>query len=141
MMYVQTLSWLPVNVAAAAMSDLLLSPDSVSLNYHLENPVRQDWTTVMAAIANELGHPPSCFVEFEEWTRLIDRKTSADGEFGSGVLIDFLVKDFQHMSAGGIVLDTSRARESSTSLKNAGAVSMETIAEYVKAWKKSGLLL
>lgn len=139
-MHLQTLSWLPVNVAAAAMSDLLLSPDSINLTYHLENPVRQDWTTVMAAIAEELGHPPSCFVEFEEWTRLVDRKASADGDLGRDVLVDFLVKDFQHMSAGGIVLDTSRARESSATLRTAGSVSVETIAKYVRSWKKFGLL-
>lgn len=140
-MHLQTLSWLPVNVAAAAMSDLLLSPDSVSLTYHLENPFRQDWKTVMTVIANELGHPPSCFVEFEEWTRLVGQKTSADGDMGNGILMDFLVKDFQHMSAGGIILDTSGAQEASANLRNASGVSMETIGKYVKSWKKYGLLL
>ncbi|KAG6354789.1 hypothetical protein INS49_003870 [Diaporthe citri] len=136
-----TLSWLPVNVAAAAMADLLLSPNPVNLAYHVENPVRQDWTAVMTAIANELGHPASCLVEFEEWTRLVGQKTSANRDFGTEALMDFLLKDFQRMSAGGIVLDTSRAREVSTTLRNADAVSVETIAKYVKAWKTSGLLL
>lgn len=140
-MFSQTLSWLPVNVAAAAMSDLLLSPNPVRLAYHVENPVRQDWTAVMTEIANELGHPPSCFIEFEEWKRLVNQKTSADRDLGTDALMDFLVKEFQHMSTGGIVLDTSKAREVSTTLRDAGGVSMETIAEYVKAWKKCGLLL
>lgn len=140
-MHLQTLSWLPVNIAAAAMADLLLSPDSVNLTYHLENPVRQDWTTVMAAIANELGHSPSCFVEFEEWTRLVGGKTSANGDLGRSVLMDFLEKDFQHMSAGGIILDTSRAQRASASLRNASGVSVKTIGKYVKSWKEYGLLL
>ncbi|KAI7777793.1 hypothetical protein LA080_003070 [Diaporthe eres] len=123
-----TLSWLPVNVAAAAMSDLLFSPIPVSLTCHVENPVRKDWTAVMTAIANELGHPSSCSVEFEEWTRLVSEETSANHDSGTDVLMDFLLKEFQRMSAGGVVLDTARAREVSTTLRNADGVSAETIA-------------
>lgn len=123
------------------MSDLLLSPGPVSLTYHVENPTRQDWTDVMTAIANELGHPPSCLVEFEEWTRLVGRKTSAERDAGTDILLDFLEKDFQHMAAGGIVLDTSRARAVSTTLQNVGGISVENTAKYVKAWKESGLVL
>lgn len=103
----QTLSWLPVNVAAAAMADLLLSPSPTNLTYHVENPIRQDWTAVMTTIAKELGHPPSCFVEFEERMRLVGQKTSADCDSGTGILMDFLERDFQHVSSGGIVLDAS----------------------------------
>lgn len=123
------------------MSDLLLSPSPVNLVYHVENPVRQDWTAVMTAIANELGHPPSCFVEFEEWARLVGEKTSANHQHGTDVLMDFLLKEFQRMSAGGLVLDTTRAREVSTTLGNANGVSVKTIAKYVRAWKTSGLIL
>lgn len=123
------------------MSDLLLSPSPGNLTYHVENPVRQDWTAVMTAIAKELGHPPSCLVEFEEWKRLVNQKTSADRDLGTGTLMDFLLKEFQHMSTGGIVLDTSRAQEVSTTLRDADGVSMETVDKYVKAWKESGLLL
>ncbi|KAK7701628.1 putative secondary metabolism biosynthetic enzyme [Diaporthe eres] len=136
-----TLSWLPINVAAAAMSELLLSPAPVNLVYHVENPVRQDWTAVMTTIANELGHPSSCFVGFEEWARLVGEETSVNHDSGTGVLMDFLLKEFQPMSAGGVVLDNARAREVSTTLGNADGVSVETIAKYVTAWKRSGLLL
>lgn len=95
----------------------------------------------MATIAKELGHPPSCFVEFEEWVRLVGKKTPTDGDSGAEILIDFLVKDFQHISGGRIVLDTSKTRQVSTILRNAESVSVETIATYVKAWKKFGLFL
>lgn len=121
------------------MADLLFSPSSLDLTYHLENPNRQDWTTVMTTIARELGHPPSSFVEFDEWARLVGQKTSAECDSGTGVLMDFLVKDFQHMSGGGIVLDTSKARQVSATLRNADSISVETIATYVKAWKNFGL--
>lgn len=95
----------------------------------------------MTAIANELGHPSSCSVEFEEWTRLVSEETSANHDSGTDVLMDFLLKEFQRISAGGVVLDTARARGDSTTLRNADGVSAEIIAKYVKAWKKSGLLL
>lgn len=137
----QTLSWLPVNVAAAAMADLLLSPSPINLTYHVENPNRQDWVAVMSTIAKELGHPPSCFVEFEEWVRLVGQKTSADRDSGTEILMAFLAKDFQHMSGGGIILDTSKARQVSAILRSTDSVSVETITKYVKAWEKFGLFL
>lgn len=137
----QTLSWLPVNVAAAAMADLLLSPSPTNLTYHVENPIRQDWTAVMTTIAKELGHPSSCFVEFEEWMRLVGQKTSADCDSGTRTLMEFLAKDFQHMSSGGIVLDTSKTRQVSATLRNADSVSVGIIAKYVESWKGSKLLL
>lgn len=133
------MSWLPVNVAAAAMAELLFSPRDLDLTYHLENPNRQDWTAIMTTIARELGHPLSSFVEFDEWARLVSQKTSAESDSGTETLMDFLVKDFRHMSGGGVVLDTSKARQVSGILKNVDSVSVETIAKYVKAWKKLGL--
>lgn len=123
------------------MTDLLLSSSPISLTYHLENPTRQDWTTVMTVIAKELGYPPSCLLEFEEWARLMGQKIPQDRDVGSDILMEFLVKDFQQMSAGGIVLDTSKTQQVSATLRNAGGVSGETIVKYVQAWKDSGLLL
>lgn len=54
----------------------------------------------MTAIANELGHPPSCLVEFEESAQLVAAETSAKHDFGTDALMDFLLKEFQRMSAG-----------------------------------------
>ncbi|KAK2608172.1 hypothetical protein N8I77_006797 [Diaporthe amygdali] len=136
-----TLSWLPVDVAARSMVELLFSSGPMKLAYHVENPIRQDWMAVMSEIAKELGHKPSCFVEFEEWTRLINQRGSTDNDSDSGLLTDFLGKEFQHMSDGDIVLDTSRARKVSKILRNAQSVSSQTIAKYVQAWREVGLLL
>lgn len=123
------------------MADLMLSPSPIDLTYHVENPNRQDCMAVMTTIAKELGHPTSCFVEFDEWAKLLSHKTSTDCDSGTSVLMDFLVKDFRHMSGGGIVLDTSKARQVSAILRNVDGVSVETIATYVKAWKKFGMFL
>lgn len=123
------------------MADMLFSTSPMNLTYHIENPVRQDWTAVMTTIAKELGRPPSCLVEFEEWTRLVGQKTSADCGSGTGILMDFLAQDFRHMSGGGIVLDTSKARQVSATLRNADSVSAETITKYVESWKEYNLLL
>lgn len=123
------------------MVELLFSSGPMKLVYHMENPVRQDWMAVMSEIAKKLGHKPSCFVEFEKWTRLVNQRGSTDNDSVSGLLTDFLGKEFQHMSDGDIVLDTSRARKVSKILRNAQSVSSQTIAKYIQAWREVGLLL
>ncbi|KAL1851969.1 putative NRPS-like protein biosynthetic cluster [Diaporthe australafricana] len=136
-----TLSWLPVNVAAAAMSDLLLSSEPMDVIYHMENPVRQDWATVMNQIAEELGHQVSCFIEFKEWTRLVRRSSSTGRDSGIEMLMDFLEKEFQHMSDSSIVLDTWKTRRVSKTLRDTTSVPVDTITKYTGAWKKAGLIL
>ncbi|KAI4269248.1 MAG: hypothetical protein LQ337_007399 [Flavoplaca oasis] len=45
-----TLSWLPVDIAARTVTDLLLRPEAPGLVAHVENPVRQSWTDVCSVL-------------------------------------------------------------------------------------------
>lgn len=123
------------------MSDLLLSSDPMDLIYHMENPVRQDWATVMNQVAKELGHRVPYFVELEEWTSLVRQSSSAGRDSGIEMLMHFLENEFQHMSDGSIVLDIRKTRRVSKSLRDVRSISVETITKYIGAWKRAGLIL
>lgn len=127
---------------AAVLGDILLSQGSLKPVYHVENPVRQDWTPIMATVAEKLGHSASAFVEFADWLELVRadgvRKGHQDPEVD--MLMHFFEHEFQHMSSGGVILDTSGAREKSSALRNADKVGEEVVARYAQQWQSEGLL-
>ncbi|KAH6623072.1 hypothetical protein F5144DRAFT_495138 [Chaetomium tenue] len=138
-----TLSWLPVDVAATTISDVLLSPQPLDLIYHVENPLRQDWYTVMSTIAEGLGFPPSsALVSFDEWVAKAEGSAlvRASGYASVAMLMDFFKHDFERMASGGVVLDTSKARQASLALRNVEIVEREEILNYVRNWRRSGFL-
>lgn len=127
---------------AAVLGDILLSDGPLRPVYHVENPVRQDWTPIMAIVAERLGHPPSAFVDYGDWLHLVRahsaKKENDDPEVS--MLMHFFENGFRHMSSGGVILDTSGAREKSSALRNADKVGEETVARYAQQWQQEGML-
>lgn len=132
-----------MDTAAAAISDILLSPRPIDLIYHVENPLRQDWYTVMSTIAEELGFPSSsALINFDEW--VVKAEGSAlvrtSGDSSVAMLMDFFKHDFERMASGGVILDTFKARQVSLALGNAEIVEREEILNYVRDWRRCGFL-
>ncbi|EPS34779.1 hypothetical protein PDE_09743 [Penicillium oxalicum 114-2] len=109
--FVATLSWLPVDSAAQALSEILFHGEPLRLVYNLENPTRQSWEHAVALLSRELQIPASSIVPLDQW---LDHVASAPGpENPAANVIDFLKRDFSKMSCGSVVLDTSgHSRES-----------------------------
>lgn len=126
---------MPVNTAGTVLSEILLSPRPTQFIYHVENPLRQDWKTVMGVIATELGRS-SFIVDFDEWLELAKRHVSATGNSSGELLMDFFQSDFPHMATGGVVLDTSGAQQVSPTLNRTGRIPIETVMKYSRAWKE-----
>ncbi|KAF2004768.1 acetyl-CoA synthetase-like protein [Amniculicola lignicola CBS 123094] len=136
-----TLSWLPVDHAAAATIDMLLNP-SPDIVFHLENPIRQSWADVLRVIAGELGLGGSgAFIPYKVWLSRVlavpDEKMDANP---AKKLAAFFEGDFEHMSGGEIILDTAQSRRASKSLRYQRAVGDELVRRYVEGWKKAGFL-
>ncbi|KAI0541768.1 hypothetical protein GGR58DRAFT_456119, partial [Xylaria digitata] len=132
-----TLSWLPVDTCAAVISDIIQSPSPLELVYHVENPVRQDWPSMLSDIASELGCANDSFIMFDQWCKQVAGQSTVPEE---ELLMDFFADDFQHMACGGVLLDTSTARQASETLRKATTISKELLQKYIHGWKKSGLL-
>ncbi|KAL8766521.1 MAG: hypothetical protein Q9209_006737 [Squamulea sp. 1 TL-2023] len=57
----KTLSWIPLDIAAASVLEILFQPDrpATSPVYHIENPTRQSWPDMLAALSRSLCQSPS----------------------------------------------------------------------------------
>lgn len=136
------LSWTPVDLVAASLSDLLFQstspPDPV---YHIDNPVRQPWRSMISLWARALDVPHSNIIPFDEWVRRVRQfPGSAEKDNPAYKLVDFLDSNFLRMSCGGLLLDTTRAKAHSSTLAAVGPVSDEVAMGYIQYWKKVGFL-
>ncbi|KAK7419763.1 hypothetical protein QQX98_003135 [Neonectria punicea] len=134
-----TLSWIPVDDAAAVISDMTFSADVPPISQHLENPVRQAWSDVIASIGQQLNLA-NAPVPFDNW---LDQVASAGGEgdaYPIRKLHDFFKHSFRAVACGQVILDTAVARASSVTLRNSSAVDDATIQGYIRHWKETGYL-
>ncbi|KAK6072987.1 beta-ketoacyl synthase domain-containing protein [Seiridium cupressi] len=135
-----TLSWCPVDDVAATLGELLMSETATDLIYHIDNPSRQTWRDLIADLAHGLGLGPRNIVPFDQWLDRVRRFKGSTTENPALQLIDFFEIFFIPMSCGGLVLDTTKSQEHSTTLRNQGPVDSELIMKYIAAWKQSGFL-
>lgn len=117
----------------------MLSVSPLELIYHLENPIRQPWHDVLVILSEELDLDGNAFTSLDKW--LISIKAMTDDAASTDLLIEFFEKDFQHMSGGGVVLDTRVSRAVSPTLQQVDIVEDELVATYIKQWKRRGVLV
>ncbi|KAK1635917.1 hypothetical protein BDP81DRAFT_450746 [Colletotrichum phormii] len=133
-----TLSWLPVDLAAEALAEILFHQEPSRAVYHLENPVRQSWEEVVRLLSEELRISSSSIVPLETWLNLMETMPGP-GNPAAG-LARFLREDFVKMSCGLVVLDTSNSRNASSTMANMTSVGESSIKAYVSYWKSIKLL-
>ncbi|KAF9768315.1 hypothetical protein IL306_014406 [Fusarium sp. DS 682] len=137
--------WVPVDVVAATMVDLLHigyhdahEPHPV---YHIDNPVGQPWKAMSQVLAASLNIPPQRIVPFHRWVKLVRQSPLPTDSWNPAArLIDFLDSNFERMSCGGLILDTSKSQAHSPSLAAQGPVTAEVATRYITKWKQSGFL-
>jgi hypothetical protein len=136
------LSWTPVDLVAGTLADLVLrsegTPDPF---YHIDNPVRQLWKSMIPVLASALNVPGKNIIPFADWVRRVRYFSgSVEKDNPAYKLVDFLDGNFVRMSCGGLLLDTERSREHSPTLAAVGPVSDAVALGYIKYWKDSGFL-
>ncbi|KAL9633807.1 MAG: hypothetical protein Q9204_003249 [Flavoplaca sp. TL-2023a] len=140
--FTDQLSWTPVDLVAAALSDLAFQINAPPAPvYHIDNPVRQPWRKMIVLWATALEIPLSNIIPFDEWVRRVRHfPGSTEKDNPAYKLVDFLDGNFLRMSCGGLLLDTTRARSHSATLAAAGPVSDDVALRYIQYWKKIGFL-
>ncbi|KAL8784361.1 MAG: hypothetical protein Q9213_004013 [Squamulea squamosa] len=133
-----TLSWLPVDIAAAVLLELLFDAQPLRLVYHLENPVRQSWQDVTDILTEELGIPRCKRQPLDQWIDLVQSSANAGNPAKS--LTSFIREEFKKMSCGGVILGTEVSRGRAITLRQMGTVSDTTIRAYVQYWRKVGVV-
>ncbi|KAJ0115250.1 Conidial yellow pigment biosynthesis polyketide synthase [Diaporthe amygdali] len=140
--------WVPVDKAAAIMAELLhvgneANAPSASPVYHIDNPVGQTWYDTVNVLARALGIPPQGVVPFRTWLRRVSHSPLREAENPVGaqpMLFDFLDRNFERMSCGGLILDTTQTQLHSKTMAALGPVSAKVVEKYVESWKQIGFL-
>lgn len=123
---VQTLSWLPVDVTAASLSDILLSQatkastanrsrESPELQplfpvYHLENPVRWPWNDVLDVLGSRLKQKSAeqglelPLVPYSNWLDRVTHRGESNPESDQGAANGSVIKEMTTTSPDGLLL-------------------------------------
>lgn len=92
-------------------------------------------------LADALDIPRSNIIPFDDWIQRVRHFSgSVETENPAGKLIEFLEDNFLRMSCGGLILDVTKTKEHSRTLRNEGPVSAELARKYVRAWMDMGVL-
>lgn len=100
---------------------------------HLENPVRQPAKDVMTIMARELNLSSFGLMPFDEWLQRANDLGAID------YLSEFFRDDFRELALGTVILDTSKSRGVSRTLRGSSGLGRELLLEYVRRWKQQGL--
>ncbi|PYI02638.1 hypothetical protein BO78DRAFT_432746 [Aspergillus sclerotiicarbonarius CBS 121057] len=133
------LSWTPVNDVAATLSDLILTENPRPI-YHIDNVARQSWPEMIGVLAQELGIPPDNVIPFPEWIHRVKAFPGTREDNPASVMADWLGDNFERMSCGGLLLDTSHTRQHSAALRALEPVDHTVVRRYIEHWRQSGFL-
>ncbi|KAG0646230.1 polyketide synthase [Hyphodiscus hymeniophilus] len=129
------LSWTPVDDVAGTLVDLVNADNPYPI-YHIDNPVRQEWKDMIPIIAEALEIPITNAMPFEEWVEQVRNFPMLNEDDNPAMkLIDFLDGNFTRMSCGGLLLETSKSREHSATLRAVTPVSQEVAKRFFQTWK------
>ncbi|VDB88513.1 unnamed protein product [Peniophora sp. CBMAI 1063] len=132
-----TLSWMPVNRAASVVAECLFTEDFAPI-YHLENPARQEWSSVLQDLSELLGGVPS--VPFAEWLERVRALGADPQENPAAKVIEFLERDFLRMASGTVILGTEKTCIASPALATSRPIGRRHLEEYVSYWKGVGAM-
>ncbi|KAJ5378241.1 uncharacterized protein N7496_005650 [Penicillium cataractarum] len=140
-----SMQWVPVDAAAASISELLhIGNEANAVEaypvYHIDNPVGQSWKEMSPVLARALGIASTGIVPYRDWLRRITRSPLQESENPASRIVYFLDRDYERMSCGGLVLDTSKTKEHSKTMASLGPLSPAVVEGYVRSWKETGFL-
>ncbi|KAF2135592.1 uncharacterized protein K452DRAFT_281299 [Aplosporella prunicola CBS 121167] len=136
-----TFSWIPVDHAANVIADIMLSKSPINGIYHVENPVRQSWQDTLAILAAHVTAKPLELVPYTQWLERLSKVPINEVDSCPALKIsEFFEEHFNRMSGGSVILDTSRSRDVSPTLKAADVLESDIIGRYVDYWRRSGFL-
>ncbi|KAF5348495.1 hypothetical protein D9756_009661 [Leucocoprinus leucothites] len=130
-----SLSWIPVNRAGDAITEMLFSKTFRPI-YHMENPSRQSWEGLIDNLSSILGDVPK--VPFAEWLQKV--KSAGEEKNPAYRVINFLENDFVRMSSGVVILRTAETKLDSPAIVKSTSIDRRHLEEYVAYWRRIGAM-
>ncbi|PWY91662.1 polyketide synthase [Aspergillus sclerotioniger CBS 115572] len=134
-----TLSWMPVDDAAAVFCEILFAPHPLVPVYQVENPVRQPWGDLLDTVAPVLGLTTR--IPFDEWLAAVVQAAETEGSTRGYPVLKlkgFFTRLFQPAVCGQVILATDRSRACSPTLRRMRAIEDEVVLKFVQHWKDIG---
>ena len=129
----QTVAWVPVDIAAATILDVLRAPSPESV-VHLTAPKSVSWEAVVAPMAVRLAVP---LIPAKEWVARYKREVEAGAQESAFQLLDF----FEAFVKGREVqFSTERAEAASVALKGMKQLGAEDVGKWLEFWAGVGFL-
>lgn len=134
-----SLSWIPVNRAGDAITEMLFSKGFKPI-YHMENPSRQSWQGLVENLASILGgsDQPLPIIPYTKWLEKV--KAGGEGKSPAFRVLSFLENDFIRMSSGDVILRTAETKLDSPTLVKSTAIDRKHLEEYIAYWRKIGAM-
>ncbi|THH15905.1 hypothetical protein EW146_g4648 [Bondarzewia mesenterica] len=135
----EEISWIPVDVAASALLEMLGSSEPV---LHLVHPNPAEWGIVSDTASELLGVPVIPYADWVSKLQEAHRTTAGDHDAPKKNpalnLVDFFANDLAIESS--VVLSTERAEKVSESLRNAKRLGREDVEKWIAHWRGTGFL-
>lgn len=130
----EPVSWVPVDIVAAALIDMARTEEPV---FNLVAPTPSDWKTVFGAFAQRLDLP---IIGYEEWIARVS--AAAESNTSEENVQPFALAGF--FQAGvfgeGTAISTERACKASPALAHMSPIGEKDVLLYMDFWKRIGFL-
>ncbi len=136
MMLLQTVSWVPVDIAASTLLEVLQSNEHI---VHLTSPRPVAWSDIFKPIAAKLKVP---LVPASEWLERLRAdaarsESQSRGHESAHALIDFFEATFSEKE---VLFGTENVVKVSPSLRNMQPLGEEDALKWLEFWDKLGFL-
>lgn len=138
---------MPVNRAAAVITELLFSSGFQPI-YHMENPSRQSWQSILGNLASILSSndegahsQPLPIIPFATWLERVQALGDDQENNYAQKVMHYLENDFVRVASGAVILRTANAKLDSPTLVKSTALDRQHLVEYCDYWKKQGFLI
>lgn len=125
-----TLSWTPVDVVAATVSDLAFAPEAAEI-MNVTNPVSINWTADLLPLLQQAGIRFDVLPQREWIARL--RDSNPDPSVNPPIkLLDFFTKKYDHDGPRrSLQFETKNACAASTSLREARSLDRDLVQKFI----------
>ncbi|KAF2176481.1 acetyl-CoA synthetase-like protein [Zopfia rhizophila CBS 207.26] len=137
----ENIDWIPVDVLASVIYDLLKNTDattSVFRVFHLVNPVVKLWVELLPVIQARFGSLEA--VSMHEWVGELEKVNLEDRDAvalkPAVKILDFFreIRETRYIGAKKIIFSTEEAQRSSQTLRGLGPVSEDWMEKWLSDW-------
>ena len=135
----QTIAWVPIDIAAVTLLDVLSAPTPEPV-VHLTAPQPVPWGIIFMPMARRLGVPLVPAADWAVKVRVAAEDAARKGEFDSAFqLVDFFEATMREDSKE-VLFGTERAVGASKSLREMQPLGKDDVGRWLEFWKGVGFL-